>query len=101
MADDLTERDTPAAGWYPDPSQPQTQRYWTGSAWTEQRAPLAPPEQPPGSFTTVVAFGYIFAVFLPFVGFIIGLTQINRSVHGILIMLLSTIVFFASLALLF
>ncbi len=34
-------RPTPAAGWYPDPGQPQTQRYWDGSDWTEQRAPLA------------------------------------------------------------
>jgi len=28
------------AGWYPDPGQVKTQRYWTGSEWTEQRAPL-------------------------------------------------------------
>lgn len=38
------------AGWYPDPTQTATQRYWDGNAWTEQRAPLAtsaPPEQSP------------------------------------------------------
>lgn len=29
-----------APGWYPDPDQPQTQRYWDGGDWTEQRAPL-------------------------------------------------------------
>lgn len=28
-----------AAGWYPDPEQVDTVRYWDGSAWTEQRAP--------------------------------------------------------------
>lgn len=28
-------------GWYPDPDQPQTQRYWDGDDWTDQRAPLA------------------------------------------------------------
>lgn len=28
------------AGWYPDPDQVQTQRFWDGDAWTEQRAPL-------------------------------------------------------------
>jgi len=27
-------------GWYPDPEQPQTQRYWDGDDWTDQRAPL-------------------------------------------------------------
>lgn len=30
------------AGWYPDPDMAGTQRYWTGSSWTEHRAPLAP-----------------------------------------------------------
>lgn len=25
----------PAAGWYPDPSNPSLQRYWSGTAWTE------------------------------------------------------------------
>lgn len=29
----------PPAGWYPDPEQAQTQRYWTGEEWTDQRAP--------------------------------------------------------------
>ena len=26
-------------GWYPDPDQPETQRYWDGNEWTDQRAP--------------------------------------------------------------
>jgi hypothetical protein len=26
------------AGWYPDPGQPGSQRYWDGIAWTEHRA---------------------------------------------------------------
>ena len=26
---------TTPAGWYPDPNQPGSQRYWDGSAWTE------------------------------------------------------------------
>lgn len=34
----------PPAGWYPDPDRPATQRYWNGSAWTEQRASQAKPE---------------------------------------------------------
>lgn len=28
------------AGWYPDPKAEGSQRYWTGTEWTEQRAPL-------------------------------------------------------------
>ncbi len=31
----------PPAGWYPDSSQPGTQRYWDGAQWTEHTAPLA------------------------------------------------------------
>src|ERR1700761_9254877 len=29
-------------GWYPDPSQPGTVRYWDGDKWTAQRAPALP-----------------------------------------------------------
>jgi len=29
----------PAAGWYTDPEQHGTQRYWDGTAWTEHRSP--------------------------------------------------------------
>jgi Protein of unknown function (DUF2510) len=36
-----------APGWYPDPQQPGSQRYWDGSAWTDQRAPLAAAPLPP------------------------------------------------------
>lgn len=32
---------TAAPGWYPDPDQVETQRYWDGAAWTDQRAPLS------------------------------------------------------------
>ena len=27
-------------GWYPDPHDPGTQRYWDGAQWTESRAPV-------------------------------------------------------------
>ncbi len=33
---------TPVAGWYPDPGNPSQIRYWDGSAWTDQTAPLTP-----------------------------------------------------------
>lgn len=32
-----------AAGWYRDPRMAGTQRYWDGSAWTDNVAPLPPP----------------------------------------------------------
>jgi hypothetical protein len=37
---DIPAPDAPA-GWYRDPDQPETQRYWDGEQWTDQRAPLA------------------------------------------------------------
>ncbi len=48
MADDSSQAPTAGPGWYPDPSQVDTQRYWDGSASTEQRAPMrgVSPERP-------------------------------------------------------
>jgi uncharacterized RDD family membrane protein YckC len=37
---------TTPAGWYPDPEQPGQQRYWDGTAWTENRAPMVPADAP-------------------------------------------------------
>lgn len=42
-----------AAGWYPDEKMAGTQRYWDGTAWTENVAPIsAAPPQPkaPGPY---------------------------------------------------
>ena len=33
----------PQPGWYPDPELTETQRYWDGERFTENRAPLASP----------------------------------------------------------
>lgn len=33
---------TTPAGWYPDPDDPGQQRWWDGTAWTEDRAPVSP-----------------------------------------------------------
>ncbi len=38
----MTDAPSSAPGWYPDPSSPTLQRYWTGSAWTDASAPLDP-----------------------------------------------------------
>jgi hypothetical protein len=34
---------TTPAGWYPDPEGSPGQRFWNGDAWTDHRAPDAPP----------------------------------------------------------
>lgn len=56
------------AGWYPDPTQPDTQRYWDGDAWTEQRAPLSPPRKTDEDLT----FGVLLGLAIPVVGLAYG-----------------------------
>jgi uncharacterized RDD family membrane protein YckC len=43
-----------AAGWYPDPAQPDTQRYWDGQQWVGDRLPVGA-QPPPGPVATVPA----------------------------------------------
>lgn len=33
---------SPPAGWYPDPNDASSLRYWDGSTWTDHRAPATP-----------------------------------------------------------
>jgi hypothetical protein len=65
-----------AAGWYPDPKQPGTQRYWDGSTWTEQTAPLASSGPLAGMRTITLGLGLIGAV-LAMVG--VFLPQVESS----------------------
>jgi hypothetical protein len=65
----------PPAGWYPDPSQTNTQRYWDGRSWTEQRAPLAPPKRSDGDLT----FGVLIGLALPIVGFLYGVWMLVKG----------------------
>jgi hypothetical protein len=39
MERSTSEGGTQPAGWYPDPNDPSSQRYWDGSQWTENRTP--------------------------------------------------------------
>ena len=41
--------DLPPANWYPDPEVPGQQRYWDGTRWTEQRAPMGEQQHPVAS----------------------------------------------------
>jgi hypothetical protein len=89
MADEPTP--LPPAGWYPDPDQAQTQRYWTGQQWTDQRAPMSPaPERDRGAGALVV-IGYITAFVIPIIGFILGIVLLVRrqTGHGIAVFLIS------------
>jgi hypothetical protein len=46
------------AGWFPDPNDPTTERYWDGVSWSEQARPVAtPPPPPPEPSPTMLAPG--------------------------------------------
>jgi hypothetical protein len=36
----------PPPGWYPDPNDPSSRRYWDGSRWTDNRVPAATAAHP-------------------------------------------------------
>lgn len=64
----MTDASSASAGWYPDPSDPRTSRYWDGTAWTAATAgpPVpAPPRRTPGVDTNTVWIWII--VLLPLV----------------------------------
>lgn len=81
MSDQQETPTLPPAGWYPDPEQAQTQRYWTGSQWTEQRAPLATSAGKGRSprNDSLVSAGWICAVLFPIVGVVMGIVLMSRE----------------------
>lgn len=102
----------PPAGWYSNPTGPG-ERYWDGMRWTDSysqpaAAPQAlvvqaPQEQSGGSLGLVIA-GYVFAVLMPLVGFILGIVVVTRpqrsiSKHGVWVIVLSCVAFTIYLAL--
>jgi Protein of unknown function (DUF2510) len=52
----------PPPGWYPDP--PGGQRYWDGSQWTDQRAPMRTPM--PWWLVTILSLVFVFVVLMLF-----------------------------------
>ena len=61
-------------GWYPDPAQPQLQRYWDGQQWTGHLAqpaaaasPSVPPRPPFPTLPFAVAVGALLSLAVPLV----------------------------------
>jgi Protein of unknown function (DUF2510) len=94
----------PDPGFYPDPNDPKVERYWDGKRWTESRQPVGVAQAVPANgekqqeASGIIIAGYIFAVLMPIVGFILGLTQVNRNRHGIWVVVVSVIAFIVWLA---
>lgn len=92
----------PLPGWYTDPDDPDNNRYWDGGKWTESRVPVTVVNNNDNGkadkINGVCIAGYVFAVLIPIVGFVIGLTQINRNKHGIWVVIASVAMFLIYLA---
>lgn len=78
-------------GWYDDHSE-GIERYHDGTAWTENRRQKGSAVQQGGS----PALGYILAVIIPIIGFIIGIVYLagsdpNKKKHGGWVMGLSVL----------
>jgi|tagenome__1003787_1003787.scaffolds.fasta_scaffold20662610_1 hypothetical protein len=104
----------PGPGFYADTTAPGRERYWNGEQWTEHYRSAAPP--PPATFIApstptpahdsagaLVVVGYIMAVLIPLVGFILGIVAATRpsratSKHGVWIIVVSVVVFILWLA---
>jgi drug/metabolite transporter (DMT)-like permease len=92
------------AGWYPDPDQVQTQRFWDGTNWTDQRAPLTEGstrsdddyinvEVTPAIVGVIAGIIVtIVAVFLPFVdtkGVPVGSNTLIQNTEGVVLLILA------------
>jgi hypothetical protein len=104
------------AGWYVNPTG-SGQRYWDGEQWTDSYSGAGPP-LPPSSLSPdrsaeddsgnmgLVVVGYTLAVFLPLLGFIVGIVAATRpqqriSKHGVWIVVVSVVVTALYLAVVF
>lgn len=65
----------PRAGWYPDPTAGETQRYWDGEQWTGE-------ERYAGLDVALVGAGIFVGAFFPLVGLLIGLALVVRRRPG-------------------
>lgn len=85
-----------APGWYPHPSMAGTQRYWDGAGWTDHVAPAAPhgAAVKPAVSGPLIGVGYVAALMLPLVGFVIGAVVLGKGeqVHGVAMMVLAAVV---------
>jgi hypothetical protein len=103
----MTDVNNPVPGWYPDPQGSGQQRWWDGTTWTSQYQPPAASFVAPtagGEYQKgLVISGYVFAVLIPLVGFILGIVVVTRpskatSRHGVWIIVLSVVVAIAAYA---
>lgn len=71
------------AGWYTDPEGSGHLRWWDGTQWTKQYSPAASagasPRQADPANNGLAMVGFITAILIPVVGFVIGLVLAGKS----------------------
>jgi uncharacterized membrane protein YhaH (DUF805 family) len=87
-------------GWYPNGN---VMRYWDGMEWGEQSRPMAAADDQQSGPGALVWVGYVLAVLMPLIGFILGIVVATRpskatSKHGVWIIVLSIVAFIVWLA---
>ena len=76
---------TAPAGWYQDPQDPTTRRYWDGFAWTDSRAPVERPTNNMAIAAFVIGIvgavgGLFVAVFLYPLPLVLGLAALPLGI---------------------
>ena len=73
------------AGWYPDPHGSPSQRFWNGAEWTSHFTAPAPqvqfvaPQPVVSTRDPLTTAGWVTAILMPIVGFIIGIIMAARG----------------------
>jgi hypothetical protein len=90
------------AGWYSDPDEPATRRYWDGDEWTDwtdQTYERNLNRDKDSRNDTLVIIGWITAVLIPIVGLILGIVVATRGdKRGTWVIVGSIVVFLISFA---
>lgn len=94
---------TTPPGFYPNPNDQTELRYWNGAEWTDEKRP-APPQMLATTIQgeegpSIIPVGYVMAIVIPFIGFLIGLGAVFSSSKKVQeggrgIMALSIVAFF-------
>jgi hypothetical protein len=92
------------AGWYADPDEPATRRYWDGEEWTDwtdQTYERNLNRDKDSKNDTLVMIGWITAILIPIVGLILGIVVSTRGdKRGTWVIVASIVVFLISLVIL-
>ena len=97
----------PPPGWYDDQRMVGPIRYWNGNSWTDHVAPMHQGLQlgrdAAGDDSGLIAAGFILAILMPIIGFIIGIVLLAKSQAGpgVGCLVVSVIAFFVWTSVLF